>query len=270
MSKRFKDLLVLVVFFTGLAIFAYPFVSSAINTVRTQIRQQDAAAVAKTNAKKQAAKRRAENQEIAANGMRPSADVFNETGKTATEKYLNQHLIGAVAIPTLNVYIPLYNTTNDLLLQAGATVIGGTSYPTGGKNTHTVISAHSGIPSKTLFSNLKRLKKGQRFILTVGNQRLAYQVEKIDVVVPEDVSKLQVEPGRDLATLMTCTPTGVNSHRLLVTGKRVALKHIKADTVADTAKRQWWLAIAKIAAAIFAASLFIYLVIRTWRKHKVA
>ncbi|WP_279384815.1 sortase [Lacticaseibacillus manihotivorans] len=110
--------------------------------------------------------------------MRPSGDVFKETSKTASAKYLNQHLIGAVAIPSLDVYVPLYDQTNEVLLQSGATVLGGTSYPTGGASTHTVISAHAGLPTKALFTNLPKLKVNQRFILTVGQKRLAYQVEK--------------------------------------------------------------------------------------------
>lgn len=268
MSKRFKNLLVLIVFFIGLGVFAYPFVASGINTVRTQIAQQNAQAKAETNDKRQLEKRKAQNQELAANGLRPTGDVFKTKGNTASAKYLNQHLIGAVAIPSLDVYVPLYDQTNELLLQSGATVLGGTSYPTGGPSTHTVISAHAGLPTKTLFTNLNKLKTGQRFILTVGKKRLAYQVEKIAVVLPQDVSKLQIESGRDLATLMTCTPYGVNSHRLLVTGKRVPLKHVSAKSVADTAKRQWWQAIAKIVAAVLAAIVFLILVIRTWRKYR--
>lgn len=268
MSKRFKNLLVLLVFFTGLGIFAYPFVASGINTVRTQIRQQNSRADAEINAKRQAAKKKAENEDLAANGLRPSGDVFKETGKSASAKYLNKHLIGAVAIPSIDLYVPLYDLTNEALLQSGATVLGGTSYPTGGPSTHTVISAHAGLPTKQLFTNLPKVKVGQRFILTVGKKRLAYKVEKIDVVLPKDVSKLQIEPGRDLATLMTCTPYGVNSHRLLVTGKRVPLKKVEAESIDDTAKRQWWQAIAKIAAALLALIIFIILVIRTWRKYR--
>lgn len=268
MSKRFKNLLVLLVFFAGLAVFAYPFVASALNTVSTQIAQRKAEVQAEHNAKTLAAKKKAENTELAANGLRPSGDVFKETSKTASAKYLNQHLIGAVAIPSLDVYVPLYDRTNEVLLQSGATVLGGTSYPTGGPSTHTVISAHAGLPTKSLFTNLPKLKVGQRFILTVGKKRLAYQVEKVDVILPKDVSKLQIEAGRDLVTLMTCTPYGINSHRLLVTGKRVPLKKVAAESVDDTAKRQWWQAIAKIVAALLALILFLILVIRTWRKYR--
>ena len=256
MSMRFKNLLVLLVFFAGLAVFAYPFVARAINTVSTQIAQREAQTKAEHNAKKLAAKKKAENAELAANGLRPSGDVFKATSKTASAKYLTQHLIGAVAIPSLDVYVPLYDRTNEVLLQSGATVLGGTSYPTGGANTHTVISAHAGLPTKTLFTNLNKLKVGQRFILTVGTKRLAYQVETIDTVLPKDVSKLQIEAGRDLATLMTCTPYGVNSHRLLVTGKRVPLKQVTAQTIDDTAKRQWWHAILTTIGAIFVLFVF--------------
>ncbi|WP_125711191.1 class C sortase [Lacticaseibacillus porcinae] len=268
MSKRFKNLLVLLLFFTGLGIFAYPFVASGLNTVRTQFNQQRLKDQAAVNAKRDLAKKKAENAELAANGIRPSGDVFKETSKSASAKYLNDHLIGAVSIPTIDLYIPLYDRTNDLLLQSGATVLGGTSYPTGGPSTHTVISAHAALPTKQLFTNLKKVKIGQRFILTVGNKRLAYQVERIDVVLPQNVSKLKIEPGRDLATLMTCTPYGVNSHRLLVTGKRVPLKNVTAKSVDAAAKRQWWQAVAKIAAALIALIIFIILVIRTWRKHR--
>ncbi|WP_279384816.1 sortase [Lacticaseibacillus manihotivorans] len=88
------------------------------------------------------------------------------------------------------------------------------------------------------------------------------------MVLPKDVSKLQIEAGRDLATLMTCTPYGINSHRLLVTGKRVPLKQVAAESIDDTAKRQWWQAIAKIIAAGLALIIFIILMIRTWHKYR--
>lgn len=260
-KKLVKDLLVLAVFFTGLGVFAYPFVASAVNHLALQQQLKRDAATAKTNAAKRKAAAKKQNALLAANGIRPITPDFG-TSKSATTKLLKQHVLGAVTIPAINVSIPLFDTTTEALLQQGATVLPNTSFPTGGKDHHTVISAHSGLPTKTFFTDLDQVKRGDRFILTVGGKHMAYKVDRIRTILPQQVDALKMEAGRDLATLMTCVPYGVNSHRLLVTGHRVPYtESLDEAAKAATDKRTWW-SWALIAAAVAAGIALIGLVVK--------
>ena len=269
-ATLFTDLLVIIVFFTGLAVFAYPFVARAVNFVVTDYRLKRDAQTAKENAAKREKEQKEFNEELARVGMRPNADVFHQPGQGIQDvSALKKHLIGAVTIPKLNVNLPLYDTVNDTILESGAAVLPGTSYPTGGKSTHTVVSAHSGVPSKTLFDDLEDLKKGQQFIITVNDKHLAYKVNTSEVIEPDDTSSLKIEAGKDLATLMTCTPVGINSHRLLVTGYRVPYTEATAKAARDGDRRAWWQNLGIIAAAAVGLGALIALIVRAVKKHRV-
>ena len=130
-------------------------------------------------------------------------------------------MMGIVEIPKIDIKLPIYHTTEEDVLKQAAGHLEGSSLPIGGKSTHSVISAHRGLPSASLFTDLDQLKKGDHFLIHVLNETLCYEVDKISVVKPEETSALAVEEGEDLVTLLTCTPYGVNSHRLLVRGSRV-------------------------------------------------
>ncbi|MFU0569228.1 class C sortase [Gardnerella vaginalis] len=137
-------------------------------------------------------------------------------------------IIGIVKIPKIGVKLPIYHGSSQEVLAHGAGHLYGTDLPVGGKNRHTVITAHTGLADATMFDDLVNLKKGDYFYLDVQGETLRYKVFRINVVDPHDISLLQREKGRDLATLLTCTPYGVNSHRLLVTGYRVLPDPVKA------------------------------------------
>ena len=130
-------------------------------------------------------------------------------------------MMGSVEIPKINIKIPIYHTTEEEVLNKGAGHLEGSSLPVGGANTHAVISAHRGLPSASLFTDLDQMKVGDHFLIHVLDETLCYEVDKISVVKPEDTSALAVEDGQDLVTLLTCTPYGVNTERLLVRGHRV-------------------------------------------------
>ena len=136
-------------------------------------------------------------------------------------------VMGIVKIPKIGVKMPIYHGTTMDVLAHGAGHLYGTDLPVGGKNRHTVVTAHTGLPSATMFDDLVNLKKGDYFYFDVQGETLRYRVFRISVVEPHDISLLQREKGRDLATLLTCTPYGVNSHRLLVTGYRVLPDPVK-------------------------------------------
>ena len=130
-------------------------------------------------------------------------------------------IMGIVEIPKIDVTIPIYHTTEDEVLQLGAGHLEGSSLPVGGEGTHSVISAHRGLPSAALFTDLDRMEEGDHFLLHILDDTLCYEVDQINVVEPEDTELLSAVEGEDLVTLLTCTPYGVNSQRLLVRGHRV-------------------------------------------------
>ena len=130
-------------------------------------------------------------------------------------------IMGYVEIPTIGVTLPIYHGTNNSTLERGVGHLLGSSLPVGGESTHSVLTAHSGMASAKMFSDLDRLKKGDIFFLDVLGEKLAYQVDQIKTVLPYDTTFLQTEIGNDLCTLVTCTPFGVNTHRLLVRGTRI-------------------------------------------------
>ena len=130
-------------------------------------------------------------------------------------------IMGKVEIPKIGITLPIYHTTEEEVLEKAAGHLEGSSLPSGGENTHAVISAHRGLPSAALFTDLDQLEAGDHFLIRVLDETLCYEVDQIETVEPDDTSALAVEEGEDLVTLLTCTTYGVNSHRLLVRGHRV-------------------------------------------------
>lgn len=130
-------------------------------------------------------------------------------------------VMGSIEIPKINIELAIYHGTGAEALSKGVGHIQGTSIPVGGVNTHAVLAAHRGLANAKLFTDLDRMETGDIFFLHILGDTLAYQVDQINVVSPDDLTLIQIEPGRDLCTLLTCTPYGVNTHRLLVRGSRV-------------------------------------------------
>ena len=130
-------------------------------------------------------------------------------------------IIGYIEIPSIKVELPIYHGTDEAVLQIAIGHIAGSSFPVGGESTHCVLSGHRGLPSAKLFTNLDKLTEGDYFEIRVLNEKLTYEVDQILIVEPSDVSALGIEPGKDYCTLVTCTPYGVNTHRMLVRGHRI-------------------------------------------------
>ena len=130
-------------------------------------------------------------------------------------------IIGYITIKSIGVYIPIYHGTEESVLQIAIGHIDWTSLPVGGESTHTVVSGHRGLPSAKLFTDLDQMKEGDTFTITVLNQTISYAVDQIRIVEPGDITELSITPGQDYCTLVTCTPYGINTHRLLVRGHRV-------------------------------------------------
>ena len=130
-------------------------------------------------------------------------------------------IMGYITIPSINVQLPIYHGTSEEVLNVAAGHLEGSSLPVGGTATHAVISAHRGLPSARLFSDIDRVVVGDTFTITILDEILTYEVEEINIVLPHEVSRLSISQDKDLVTLMTCTPYGINSHRLLVRAHRI-------------------------------------------------
>lgn len=151
----------------------------------------------------------------------PLADYKKVPGYADTLRVTDNDMIGYLKIDRIGVELPIYHSTSDEVLSRGVGHLEGSSLPVGGENTHSVLSAHRGLPSSRLFTDLDRLEKGDTFQIVVLDQVLTYQVDFIKIIEPNDVSDLQIREGKDYCTLFTCTPYGINTHRLLVRGVRI-------------------------------------------------
>ena len=155
---------------------------------------------------------------------RDNAFLLSETQKAAYDSLLNvggNGVMGYIEIPTIGVSLPIYHGTDEGVLQIAVGHIEWTSLPVGGESSHCVISGHRGLPSAKLFTNLDKLVVGDTFLFRVLDETLTYEVDQILIVEPQEVSALTIREGEDLCTLVTCTPYGINTHRLLVRGHRV-------------------------------------------------
>lgn len=227
--------LITFLFIAGAGVFSYPFVADAINNFHDQLVITNYQKELKTDSKAQQKKRltvlQAENKKRLAEskltdipGIGLVKDPFKDAVKdvdTLGQAYFKQHTIGAIFIPTIHVSLPIFDETNAALLDKGVTVLQGTSFPIGGKDSHAVLTGHSGLPDKRLFTDLDKLKKGDLFYIEVSGQKLAYQVDRFKTVLPTELDSLKIVESSDLVTLITCTPYMINTHRLLVTGVRV-------------------------------------------------
>lgn len=154
----------------------------------------------------------------------------------------NNGIMGYIMIPAINIDLPIYHGTTGAAMEKGAGHMEGTSLPVGGIGTHAVISAHSGMASAKLFTDLDKLKLGDVFFVTVCNEKLAYEVDNIAVVEPTDIDLIRIDTQQDYVTLLTCTPYGVNTHRLLVRGHRVKMAEediAEVEEKAEPAASTW-------------------------------
>ena len=166
--------------------------------------------------------------------------------------------MGRITIPSIDSDLPIYHGTTEDVLNKGIGHLYGSSLPVGGEGTHAVMTGHTGLPGATLWDNLKDIKEGQAVYLDVAGQKMKYEVSKKEVVLPDETSKLKPEPGIDQITLVTCTPYGINSHRLLVTAHRVPMDD--EDVFSKTySPWQWWMT-----AALCIVALVIILVLAAW------
>ena len=230
MKKRLLIILIILIFTAGLGILLYPLVSSVVNNIndRSEARQKQME-VEKMDP--DVIKDLFADAESYNNSLTDTVVLTDPFDIESYEK-IGAHydetfdvdgngFIGYIDIPSIDVYLPIYHGTSDEVLKKGAGHLNNTSLPIGGPGTHSVISAHSAFPSKTLFYYLLDMEEGDLFYIHVLDRVLEYKVDQIKTVLPNDVNDLYVTEGKDYVTLMTCTPYTVNTHRLLVRGERV-------------------------------------------------
>lgn len=225
MKKKITTILLILIFVAGLAILAYPTVSDYWNSFHSsRAIMSYAEALSGLSAEEY---QRLHDEASAYNRRileRSNPYLPTEEEKVEYPQLLNTSgdgIMGYIEIPMINVTIPIYHGTSEGVLQVAVGHLDWTSLPVGGESTHCVLSGHRGLPSAELFTRLDRLAVGDVFMLNVLNDVLTYEVDQILIVLPEDVSALQIAQGKDYCTLVTCTPYGINTHRILVRGHRV-------------------------------------------------
>ena len=230
-------ILLLMTMAAGVGLIAYPSFSEYWNSVhQSNVVMSYAENVAKINTEEYEGilnEARRYNAELAERGLNL---VLSKEEKKEYQEQLNiddSGIIGYIRIKKINVMLPIYHGTEERVLINSVGHLEGSSLPVGGANTHCILSGHRGLPSAKLFTDLDRLRIGDTFILTVLNATLTYEVDNISVVEPSDLSRLEIEEGQDYCTLVTCTPYGVNTHRLLVRGRRISNSDGRVMVVAD-------------------------------------
>ena len=244
MKRKLAIFGIILIFVAGIGVMSYPLVSSVINNIDSRNHVEEYTKTTKQMSSEETLEmfKRAEeyNQSLTNNVI--ITDPFDEKAyKKIGANYENalnvdgNGLIGYIDIPKINVYLPIYHGTTDKILAKGAGHLQNTSLPVGGESTHSVISAHTAYPGETFFDYLTDMQEGDEFYIHVLDRVLKYEVDIIKVVLPEETDDLRVIRGEDHVTLLTCTPYSINTHRLLVRGKRVAYDDSKYITTGASA-----------------------------------
>lgn len=237
-KKNMTTILLLLILLVGLSLLLYPTVSDYWNSLhQSRAIATYAQAVAEVDDKQY-------------EHMWDDAYEYNKQLKSKSNRWImtdeereeyeslldvsDNGILGYIEIPKIKVSLPIYHGIDEGILQIAVGHIEGSSLPVGGPGTHCVLSGHRGLPSAKLFTNLDELVVGDEFLIRVLDETLTYEVDQIRIVEPDDLSDLEIEEGKDLCTLVTCTPYGINTHRLLVRGHRVATK-ANANSIRVTA-----------------------------------
>ncbi len=226
MRSKVSTIILILILLIGLSLLLYPTVADWWNSFHASRAiagySESVANLDEADYERLMAEARAYNADL----TMQSGNRF-EPDEEQHERYMNTldvtgtGIMGYIQIPSINVSLPIYHTVEDTVLQIAAGHIEGTSLPIGGQGTHSVLSGHRGLPSARLFTDLDKLVEGDVFMIRVLNSTITYQVDQIRIVLPEEVQELDIDPNEDYCTLVTCTPYGVNSHRMLVRGTRI-------------------------------------------------
>ena len=270
-KENFATAILISLLLVGLFLVLYPTVSDYWNSfhqskaVASYLQDVEDMEESKKDSLREEA--RVYNEKLPQN-VTPSLQVsgYDKTFYNETFKVSKSGIMAYIEIPKLNTTLPIYHGTDETVLQVAIGHIPGTSFPIGGKGSHAVVSGHRGLPSARLFTDIDHLVEGDIFLIQVLDETLTYQVDQILTVLPQEVSALRVDPDQDYVTLTTCTPYGINTHRLLVRGHRVA--NLKGDVrvVSEASQVEVLLIAPFIAILIFVVILLVIVVYRKWRQ----
>lgn len=274
-KKKFYigDIFRIIVLLIAFSVLLYPTVSNYLyekNGARV-ISSYDENAVRLRQSEKQAMLEAARQYNRELLGNIELLDPFSPLKKEVDARYqslLNTNeagMMGYIRIPKIDVELPIYHGTEERILQSGVGHFEGTSLPVGGESSHTVLTGHRGLPSKLLFTDLDQMKEGDIFYLKILGETFAYKIDQILTVLPENTKALTIEPGKDYATLVTCTPYAVNTHRLLVRGSRIpyeeAVRQVPDEKITPTLPFQ-----VKVLLAAIGVLVLIFIVYQLWKK----
>jgi sortase A len=225
MKKHIPTIILTVIFVIGLSLLLYPTISDWWNSNHQTkaIAQYTTEVSSLTDDKYEEylAAAQSYNESLAQSPTHFSLSQEEEEEYNSLLNLTSSGIMGYIEIPSIDVTLPIYHGTGETALQSGVGHLAGSSLPVGGESTHCVLSGHRGLPSAKLFSDLNELSEGDLFILNVLNETLTYEVDQILIVLPNQTEALDIVPGEHYCTLVTCTPYGINTHRLLVRGHRV-------------------------------------------------
>ena len=269
-KKHFSTLIIVLILLAGLSLLLYPTISDYWNSFH-QTRAIASYVKAVDHLDKKDYERiwkeaKQYNKDLSLTGIQMP---LSKAKQKEYQKLLNisgNGIMGYIEIPKIRVSLPIYHGVDEGILQIATGHLAGTSLPVGGKSSHCVISGHRGLPSARLFTDLDKLSKGDVFMIHVLNKTLTYEVDQIRIVLPDNLSDLKIQDGQDLFTLVTCTPYGVNTHRLLVRGHRIA--NIDSASAAADAVRVDSMVVATVMAIVVLIILILALFINTGTKKK--
>ncbi len=271
-KKNLSTILLVFVFLIGLSLLLYPTVSDYWNSFRQSRAivnyQESVAKLDNDTYEKILSQAHAYNETFLETGTR--FDVTDEEMEKY-EQLLNvtgRGIMGYIEIPAINCNLPVYHGVEDSVLQKAIGHIVGTSLPVGGRGTHCVLSGHRGLPRAKLFTDLDRVVKGDVFMLHILDETLTYEVDQILIVEPHEVEELTIDADKDYCTLVTCTPYGINSHRLLVRGHRVANQSGSTVRITADAIQIEPIFVAPLVATVLLIILLLLLLIRFRRRNK--
>lgn len=237
LKKNGLTLILLLILLIGAGLIAYPSFADWWNSFhQSRAVASYAEAVANMNTEEYEriiSKAQAYNRKLSRSGILWTLDEDEEKEYKEQLDIGTSGIMGYIDIPKIDVMLPIYHGIDESILQVAVGHIPGTSLPVGGKGSHCVVSGHRGLPSARLFTDIDKLVEGDSFTITVLNKTLTYEVDQIRTVLPTDLSDLQIEKGKDYVTLVTCTPYGINTHRLLVRGHRIENADGDASVIAD-------------------------------------
>lgn len=270
MKKKIISILLILMFFIGLSLLLYPTVSDYINTMnqtRAIVDYNDMVQKLDTDVyNKILSDARDYNYELSTRAVNFNLSDEAMSNYNSMLSVSDSQIMGYIEIQKLDCHIPIYHGVDESILQSGIGHLEWSSLPVGGVSTHCVLSGHRGLPSAKLFSDLDRLTTGDTFSLRVLDEVLTYEVDRILIVEPQNTKDLRIVEGEDYCTLVTCTPYGVNSHRMLVRGHRIDSDLDDSVKVTADALQIDYLVVSSMIAIPVLLLLFIRLVVRTRRK----